>query len=115
MWSMIWEVAGTIATLVLTYLFGLLIKKIKNEQLQKEVYEAFEVGVSKVQEDFVTWAKRAAKDGKLTKEERQEAMNMAKKVAIDTASNDKVRSTIMSLASDHVNNIIKNIVATRKA
>lgn len=99
---------------VVSYLAALLIRRVQNERLQRQLYTALEIGVSTVQETFVTWAKRAAQDGKLTKDERSEAMKKAFETAMEVAENDTVRTALTELSMEEINNIIKNIIAWRK-
>lgn len=97
------------------WLVKLLITKINNIALRDAIYEAFEQGVSHTQEEFVTWAKRASADGKLTKEERTEAMNKAYELAIEAAKSPKVKKIIESMDWLEIVNVIKNIVVARKS
>lgn len=108
------EAIGTIIGSLIIYLITLLIKKINNDKLQRQLYEALEIGVSATQEAFVTWAKRSAADGKLTKEERQAAVLQAWTIAKELTKNSKINSTLQSLTFYEIDNIIKNILAYRK-
>lgn len=108
------EALGTIIGTLLVYLITILIQKIKNNELQKQLYEALEIGVSATQEAFVTWAKRAAADNKLTKEERQEAVLRAWAVAKEVTDDTKVKKALQTLTIYEVDNIVKNIIKWRK-
>jgi LPXTG-motif cell wall-anchored protein len=63
-------------------------KKHGEDDIWAEVAEAFASGVSDSQEEVVTFAKRAAADGKLSKEERKEAVEHAMNVAKDVATGE---------------------------
>lgn len=72
---------GMLLSLVTLYLSY---KRINNEIL-KEALEALQAGVAHSDDTFVEWAKKAKEDGKLTKEEREEALKIAKNKALELA------------------------------
>ena len=54
--------------------------------IEKKAMEAVEEGMEHAQEEFVVWKKRASADGKLSKEERAEAREIALKHAKSIAT-----------------------------
>ena len=73
-------------------LLGVFIKRrrAKNgeDDIWAEIMEAFATGVSDSQEEVVTFAKRASADGKLSKDERKEAVEHAMKIAKNVAKGE---------------------------
>lgn len=68
---------GTLAIAYLKKWADKLMDKLEATEAERGAVEALMAGMEKVQEDFVIMAKRAAEDGKLTAEERKEALDLA--------------------------------------
>jgi len=88
----------SIVALIFTTFFGgdklsQYISKIKNEKLRKvteTLATAGAIGVEKTYKEFTREIKKGREDGKLTDEERKQALNMAKDTAIAYAKNEGV-------------------------
>lgn len=102
---------ATIGAALLTWLLGTVIRKIMREDFDVQVAEAIKVGVDQTQEEFVIWAKRAAADGKLTKEERQQAMELARTTAMKYANNKQVRQYIFTMSKEVLNSWVKRLLS----
>ncbi len=63
-------------------------KKYGKESVLADIFEAFASGVSESQEEIVRDAKKAAEDGKLSKEERKQAVEHALGIAKDVATGE---------------------------
>ena len=97
--------------LFIIYAFKKWMVKYNETELFREALKALQIGIDATQEDFVAWAKRAREDGKLTKEERAEAMIMAKNHALthlDTGS--PVFQIVKNWTIDEVNSYIKRLL-----
>lgn len=79
----------------------------------REAIEALEAGIAHSEEDYVEWAKRAKADGKLTKEERAEAMRIARDKALSIAKGPAL-NLLKTKGSDILNAWIKKILERRK-
>jgi hypothetical protein len=87
MWETIFSSEGfwSVVSLVLTTLVGLLWTWLRKKGLETEAVDTLRTAVAKVQDEYVTFLKRAAEDGKLTEEERAEARNLAVEKALELA------------------------------
>lgn len=92
--------------------------KFRNNQAVHDAIEALRVGVDKSQADFVEWRKRAAADGKLTREEIKEAERIALEHAKEIAKGpalELLKNWGTSIISSYIARIIekkKNPAAT---
>jgi len=82
----------------------------------KQVVSAIEIGVAKTEKDFVELAKSAAKDGKLSKDERQQAEEIAKKNALEVAiiAAPAAAQLLLKLSADAISGIIKAVLGKNK-
>lgn len=106
----VWSVVG----LLVVYLLKQGLDKWKEKGLKSEIYEALRIGVDDAQERFVTWHKRASEDGKLTKEERQEAMRIAIEVARTHLGGEALK-LLLTWSFEQVQSVIKQYVEKKKA
>jgi len=106
----VWTLVGVL----LLWLIGKLLAKMSQDAQYAEICAALREGVDKAQEEFVTWRKRAAEDGKLTPAERKEAMQIAYNHAksILTGPAGKAFAT---WSIDKIQSIIKQYVEKKKA
>lgn len=95
-----------------------LVKKIfadyRERQVFSEAVTALEEGWSVAQEEFVTWAKRAKEDGKLTKEEREQARDLAYEHAKRVASGP-AKDLLVEWGKDKVMSLLGKITGKSKA
>lgn len=75
--------------------------------LEQEAVNILFDAVASTQEQFVTFTKRAASDGKLSKEERQEMRTKAINMAFNLAKSDSVRIIIQSWTTEKVGGLIR--------
>lgn len=80
------QLAFAVVSLFILPLLYRQIRRIGDEDAQKEAIAAIDAAVAKTQDEFVDWAKRASKDGKLTTEDRKTALKMAGNFAKDLAT-----------------------------
>lgn len=107
-------VLGTAIGSVLLYLIKWLFDRFKISEQYNGLYEAIEVGVHKVEEEYIAQIKRSSGDGKLTPEERQEAMMRAWDVAKNYATDPKIKSALEQLTQDQINSLVKKVLGTTK-
>lgn len=88
-------------------------KRYKDETLKADVLKNIENAVDIVQDEYAVWRKRAHADGKLTAEERAEALALAKTKAVAIAQGPAAE-IIKNLAVYEFNSIVKRILAARK-
>ena len=103
----------SILSLGFTLLSAYLLKKKYDNTVMIEAIEALEAGVSESEEKLVAWAKRANADNQLTKEERQEAMKIAREVAFRVAKGP-VLNLLKSKGETILNAWIKKILERKK-
>lgn len=101
---------GTAIATLLLWVVKFLMDKYKLTEKYSQVYDAFEIGVHKVQEEYVAGLKRASADGALTPEERKEAMMRAWEAARSYVTDPKIKTALEQLTMDEVNNIVKKIL-----
>lgn len=106
----VWSILGV----VITWLIAKLLKKMEADATYAQVCVAIREGVDKAQEEFVTWRKRAAEDGKLTKAERTEAMMIAWRYAKNTLTGEAAK-LLSTWTFNRVQSIIKQYVEKKKA
>ena len=113
-------ILGTIVTAVMAGI-GYHIRKLINksmakmdeESTEKEAMQAVLVGMAKAQDDIVREAKKASKDGKLTKEEIKEA----KRVAIDHAkeiATGPAKTLLLQWGTERIGSLIKQLLTKLK-
>ena len=85
----------------------------KKNGIANEAYEALEAGVARAEDDFAAWAKKASKDGKLSKTERSEAHTIAIDVAKQVATGPALK-WLLSKSSAYLVALIKGIVRDNK-
>ena len=88
-------------------------KKIEFGEAEKEAYQLILEGMAKAQEDLVRYAKAAAADGKLTKEEIKEAQRIAYDHALAVAKGP-AKDILIAWGKDRVVSIIKQLLAKLK-
>ncbi len=104
---------AAIGTLVL-YIIKKVFARYQDNQAYSDAVAALEVGWDAAKEDLVEWAKRANADGKLTKEERAEARQIALRKAIDLATGP-AKALLLTWGSDQVSSILAKITEKRAA
>lgn len=111
---------STILPVVVTAVFGFVTKVLvdwngreKTKETERQVITALNVGVSKAQNDFVVWAKRSSADGKLSKDERRQAQEIAVKTAIEVASGP-ASSLLVKMGFDAAVGIVDSIIGKKK-
>lgn len=98
----------------LVWLLARISKEAANQKVVQDAIDAIKQGVDRAQEEFVEWAKRSAADGKLSKDERAEARNLAFRYALQAARSQAVLDLIRSWTTDKINSIIADILTKRK-
>jgi hypothetical protein len=104
---------GTVAV-VLTLLSGLVLKQLRKVGLEKEAIDSLRSGVAQAQEKLVTFAKRAAADGKLSADERQQARDLAIQEAIELAKGP-VRDVLTEWTKSKLEALVGRIVRGNQA
>lgn len=84
-----------------------------DDRAKRQAYEALEAGVAKVQVDFVEAAKKAATDGKLTKDEIENAKRVALKTAVEIATGPAL-SILVDMAWNATSALIEKILGKNK-
>jgi len=97
----------------LIWLVKLIFKEYKDKKVYIEAVAALEEGWSVSQEQMVVWAKRAAADGKLSKDERAEARDIAIQHAKAVASGPAQRLLVM-WGKDKIASLLGRITAKNK-
>ena len=69
----VWGLVG----LALTWLIGHVYNWLRKQGIENEAIDALRDGIAQTGDEFVAFSKRAAADGKLTEEEREEAKQLA--------------------------------------
>jgi len=103
------EAAWSLVGLVLAGLLGYLWRFMAKQGVEAEAIDTLRNAVSTVGDDFVVWRKRAAKDGKLTAEERAEAKKLAMDKAKDLASGPVLR-LFTKWGTDKLSALINRVV-----
>ncbi len=110
----------TIVPLVITALFGWIgaeLRKANKREEEKQIKdtgkEALEIAVAQTQEEFVDFAKAAAEDGKLSRDEKRAAKKLAIDKAIEIAEGDAGRYLI-DLSFGMIGGLIDLIVGKNK-
>ena len=108
---------GTLATVVaavLTYtlkrLADKLLEKMKATDAEKEAMQCLLEGMAKSQESIVREAKKAASDGKLSKEEIQQAKDCAIAHALSVAKGPALE-VLKTMGTERLGSIIKQLLA----
>jgi len=111
---------GTVATAVvgligyfIRKLINRIVKKMDMDDAEREAVQALLAGMAKAQDEVVREAKKAAADGKLTKEEiktaRLTAISHAREVATGPA-----KELLLSWGEDRLDSLIKQLLAKFK-
>jgi type II secretory pathway pseudopilin PulG len=106
--EIVYAIVGILAAALLKKYGG----QVKENQAMSEAVEALRIGVEKAHEDFVEWAKRSAKDGKLSKEEREQARTIAINHALLTAKGPALK-LLQTWGMDKLNSLIARIVDSK--
>lgn len=102
---------GAIGTVATNYL-AKLNSKLKDESIEKEIITALMAGVADTKENFIIQTRQATEDGKLTKEERQKARQMAIQHAtqlLSPTNKDRLLSWTESKTDAYIKKIIKDM------
>jgi ABC-type nitrate/sulfonate/bicarbonate transport system substrate-binding protein len=106
-------VIGAMIMLGLRRLVNYAIEKTEAKEAEKQAYQALLEGMAKAQEEIVREAKKAAMDGKLTKEEIQAAKTLAlehaKQIAVGPA-----KDLVMSWTVERADSLIKQFLTKVK-
>jgi len=94
-------------------LFKLAFKSHKDRAEYGEAVDALREGTALAQDDFVSLAKRASKDGKLSKDERREATSMAWDHAKTTAKGPAGK-IVLGWTIEKVSSLVKGILKGKK-
>lgn len=107
------EIAITILSLVATGILGYFAKRVASnmtmEAIKKEALQALLEGMAKVQNEFVREAKKAAEDGKLSKEEIQQFEKMALDHALEVVKGP-AKDLLLSWSKEKVSSLIKQML-----
>lgn len=109
-WNNILEITGLITSAFVLWLFKIAFSKYKQTKFYNDLYSAVEIGVQHTQEDFVDWAKKASQDGKLTKEERTQALNMALEKAKEFAATPAIKTALMEITKEELQVLVRKIL-----
>lgn len=107
--EVVWNLVGA----GLLFLFGLLWKLLRSKGIEDQAIDTLRTAVAQVGDDFVVWRKRAAADGKLTKEERTQAVDLAKAKAMELASGPVLR-LLLRWGEDKLNGLVTRVVQGEK-
>jgi hypothetical protein len=106
----IFSLLGILLSFVTLYLSY---KRYNNETLNTAL-EALQAGVAHSEDTFVDWAKRAKADGQLTKDERNEALRIAREKAFEVAKGPAL-ALLKAKGTEILNAWIKRIVEKKSA
>lgn len=107
------QILGTILLALLGWLTTKILLWMKQNKVAAEVFAALQAGVVFAQEQFVDFAKQAAEDGKLTRDERVRAREMAVDFAKSIAT-DAAKRAIAQMQAGSLDAMIADIVAQVK-
>ena len=118
----IWiQFLGAFAVMIgtaLTYFFkkvaDRIIEKMNATDTEKEAIAAIMAGVAVAQDTLVDEAKKVSADGKLTKEEIEEAKKIAYDYALEIATGP-VKDLLLTWGKTRVDSVVKNLLAKLKA
>ncbi len=88
-------------------------KDSEHKAIYDDIFHALEAGVAEAHEEFVVWRKRTSDDGKLSKEERQEARNKARSYALGVLARvgqQAAESTLEKMSDGEINAIIRQVL-----
>jgi len=85
----------------------------KEAQAKVDAIEAIKIGVAKTQTDFVEDIKRASTDGKLSRDEIEQARDKAAKTALETVTGPAM-DWLNQLTTNAFNGLIDKVVQDRK-
>jgi hypothetical protein len=105
----VWSIVGLILAALLGYIWRFLAK----QGVEAEAIDTLRNAVSTVGDEFVVWRKRAAKDGKLTAEERAEAKKLAVDKAKELATGPVLR-VFSKWGADKLSALINRVVKGEK-
>lgn len=103
------EVVQALLVLIVTTLLGLLWKFLRSKGIESEAIDTIRNAIQLVQDTFVDEIKKASADGKLTKEEAEQARNLAWEKALELAKGP-VKDVLLKWGIDKVKAIIGRIV-----
>ncbi len=117
----IWvKIVGSVLTVVAVglswvarKLLNKIVEKLKLSETEKDLVELIAAGCSKAQDDFIRMTKAASSDGKLSKEEIQEAQDMVKEYVLKEAKGN-VKDLALTYTKDRFGSWIKRIVSKKK-
>lgn len=107
------EAFWAFVSMLLTAAFGFLWKFLRKKSLEEAAVDALRDGVQLTQDRFVVFAKRAAEDGKLSKEEREAARQMAIEEALALAKGP-VKDLLLSWGLPKLQALVGRIVQGSK-
>lgn len=108
--AMALPVIGAALIMMLKHYAGKLVERIKASDAEKEAIQCLLEGMAKSQEEIVRNAKKAASDGKLTKEE----IDLAKKTAIShalTIAKGPALDVLKQMGTERLGSLIKQLLA----
>lgn len=108
--AMALPVIGAALIMMLKHYAGKLMERIKASDAEKEAIQCLLEGMAKSQEEIVRNAKKAASDGKLTKEE----IDLAKKTAIShalTIAKGPALDVLKQMGTERLGSLIKQLLA----
>jgi len=104
---------GTALGAVILYLCYQAITYLKQKGLEEQVVEALRQAVDHTQEQYVDWWKDASEDGKLSKEERQQALGIAKQTALRLLDGP-ARDMAYTWTTEKIDSIIRRILDAKQ-
>lgn len=108
------KVVSTVLLMGLTWLTGKILKKMGNDAATKAALDALAEGMSKAQDAIVREAKKAAADGKLTKEEIAAAKTLAWDHAKAVATGP-AKKIVINWGTEKVGSLIKQLLSKWKS
>jgi len=105
----VWNVVGA----GLLFVLGLVMNLLRKKGVEEQAIDTLRTAIAQVTDDFVVWRKRAAADGKLTKEERTQAVDLAKAKAKELASGP-VLKLLLRWGEDRLSGLVSRIVQGEK-
>ena len=97
-----------------TFLFKKLWDFLKTKGFESQAIEHLKDAITLTQEEFVTFAKRASEDGKLSPEERQQARDLAISKALELAKGP-AKDVLVEWGKPKLEALIGRIVRTNQA
>lgn len=104
---------GTALGAAILYLCIQAINYLKEKNVEEEIIEALRQAVDDTQENYVDWWKAASADGKLSKEERQQALGIAKQTAMRLLKGP-AKEVAFTWSIEKINSIIRRILESKQ-